>query len=206
MHYQNELKSLPRAPWQRIIIAILLRTRTIWFFRGFYNRRKLDELPFHYFHLNSDLEDSKYLSDILWIYDKVCGSNCYQLLEDINLLDGIRNEFTHILKDFLETHASVLNYDGRQLYSHLYKFLEDKIGNKEISVEHNNSNLSKVYSMTRNPPVLSLIALNSAPRGNEEVIVEKTFDLIIRLPKTNQFIVTISTNREEICVWDIIRF
>ncbi|KAJ8964870.1 hypothetical protein NQ314_004552 [Rhamnusium bicolor] len=174
-----------------------------------YNRRKLDELPFHYFHLYSDLEDSKYLSDISWIYDKVCGSNCYQILEDINLQHKIKNEFTHVLKEFIETHASVLNYDGRQFYSHLYKFLEDKISKNEISVEHNDSNLSKVYSITKNPPVLSLIPLNSAMMESgeefpEKVFREKTFDLLIRLPNTNQFIVTVSTNNEELSVWDII--
>lgn len=175
-----------------------------------YNRRKLDELPFHYFHLNSDLEESRYLTDISWIYDKVCGSNCYQILEDINLLSTIKHEFTQILKDFIETHASVLNYDGRQFFSHLYKYLEDKVSRNELSVEHNDSNLSKMYSITKNPPVLSLMPLNSAlmeahEEFSDNVFREKTFDLIVRLPKTNQFIVTVTTNNEELCVWDIIR-
>ncbi|KAJ8923993.1 hypothetical protein NQ315_006769 [Exocentrus adspersus] len=174
-----------------------------------YNRRRLDELPFHYFHLYSNLEDSKYLTDISWIFDKVCGSNCYQILEDINLQSNIKNEFTQILKDFIETHASILNYDGRQFFSHLYKYLENKISKKEISIENNDSSLSKMYSVAKNPPVLSLMPLNSALMEADEGIPEnvfrdKTFDLIIRLPKTNQFIVTVSTNNEELCVWDII--
>ncbi|KAJ8952610.1 hypothetical protein NQ318_004157 [Aromia moschata] len=205
-------KSKPLNVQARLVMQenILGKWYGIWEYHS-YNRRKLDELPFHYFHLNSDLEGSKYLSDVLWIYDKVCGSNCYQLLEDIKLQGGIRNEFTHVLKDFLETHASVLNYDGRQFYSHLYKFLEDKLTIHELSLGNDSSSLSKVYSITKNPPVRSLIPLNCAamePGGDtdENAYREKTFNLIIRLPRTNKFIVTVSTDKEEICVWDVISF
>ncbi|CAG9821320.1 unnamed protein product [Phaedon cochleariae] len=174
-----------------------------------YNRRKLDELPFQHYQLHSDLEDSKYLSDMSWIYDKICGSNCYQILEDINLHSRIKNEFTLILKDFVETHASVLNYDGRQFYSHLYKYLSDKISEGELSIGNNDSKLSLVYSITKNPPVLSLIPIGSIDIEKkeefpEDVKEDRAFDVVVRLPKTDQFIVTVSTQKGELCVWDII--
>ena len=173
-----------------------------------YNRRKLDELPFHYYQLKREIENSPYISDITWIYDKVCGSNCYQILEDINMQPSVRNELTLTLRHFIETHASVLNYDGRQFYSHLYKYLEDKIRRKEISLESNDSTLVQVYSLTKSPPVLSLIPLNSVQEEKESdesgpAFKESNFDLVIRLPDTDQFVVSVSTNKEEICVWDV---
>ncbi|CAH1364281.1 hypothetical protein MTP99_000667 [Tenebrio molitor] len=171
-----------------------------------YNRRKLDELPFHYYQLKGEVENSPYIADITWIYDKVCGSNCYQILEDINLQWSVKNELTLLLRHFIETHASVLNYDGRQFYSHLYKYLEDKIRRKEISLESNDSTLAQVYSLTKNPPVLSFIPLNSVKEQSDEsgaVFQESSFDLVVRLPETDQFVVSVSTNKEEICVWDV---
>ncbi|XP_056647037.1 NACHT and WD repeat domain-containing protein 2 isoform X1 [Diorhabda sublineata] len=175
-----------------------------------YNRRRLDELPYQHFQLYSNLENSPFLSDISWIYDKVCGSNCYQILEDINLHSHPTNQFTIILKNFIETHAAILNYDGNQFYSHMYKYLTEKINKNELTIENGDSSLSKVYSVCKSPPVLSLMAVteNEADLLSEELMGidsdEKTFDLVVRLPKTDQFIVTVSTNKKELCVWDII--
>lgn len=177
-----------------------------------YNRRRLDELPYQHYELHSNLENSIYLSDPSWIYDKVCGSNCYQILEDINLQATISSQLTHILRDFIQTHAAILNYDGKQFYSHMYKYLSDKINKREISIENNDSSLSRVYSVCRDPPVLSLIAVNEADLDSAEsekcadaVKDQKTFDVVVRLPKTDQFIVTVSTNSKELCVWDVIK-
>ncbi|EFA06477.1 hypothetical protein TcasGA2_TC009369 [Tribolium castaneum] len=168
-----------------------------------YNRRKLDELPFHYYQLNGEIENSPYISDITWIYDKVCGSNCYQILEDINLQKSVKNELTLMLRDFIETHASVLNYDGRQFYSHLYKYLEDKVRRKEISLE-SNSTLAQVYNVAKNPPVLSLIPLNAGQgKGDASAPLFQYFDLVTRLPETDQFVISVSTSKEEISVWDV---
>lgn len=165
-------------------------------------------MPFHYYQLNEEIENSPYITDLTWIYDKVCGSNCYQILEDINLQKSVKNDLTLMLRHFIETHASVLNYDGRQFYSHLYKYLEDKIRRKEISLESNNSTLAQVYSLTKNPPVLSLMPLKPTQekQSDESAPVFQYFDLVTRLPETNQFVVSVSTSKEEICVWDVKRY
>jgi hypothetical protein len=196
-YYQRSEVRDPPVQLPRLTVAVLLFS---------YNRRKLDELPFHYYQLKGEVENSPYIADITWIYDKVCGSNCYQILEDINLQWSVKNELTLLLRHFIETHASVLNYDGRQFYSHLYKYLEDKIRRKEISLESNDSTLAQVYSLTKNPPVLSFIPLNSVKEQSDEsgaVFQESSFDLVVRLPETDQFVVSVSTNKEEICVWDV---
>lgn len=81
--------------------------------------------------------------------------------------------------------------------------MKTKIDKKELSIEKNDSKLAEVYSITENPPVLSLIPKNEVLLDSESR--EKTFDLVIRLPKTDQFIVTVSTKNEELCIWDIIK-
>lgn len=171
-----------------------------------YNRRKLDELPYHHYQLYQNIENSLFLSDINWIYDKVCGSNCYQILEDINLEESIKNQFTVMLKSFIETHASVLNYDGRQFFSHFYKFLEDKMRSKKICLE-NDTKLAEIYKISKNPMVLSFISLNNIKEDfiNDigPVFREINFDLVVRLPGTDHFVVSVSTNKEEVSVWNV---
>lgn len=177
-----------------------------------YNRRKLDELPYHYFQLNSELETSPYISDLQWVYDKLCGSNSFQILEDIQLIQPVKREFTKILKEFLEKNASLLNYDGKQFYSHLYRYLEQKIKNGEAKIDLSDPKVSEVLKICRNPSVTMLIPLNGeemeeattfSPTNNSH---NRIFDLVLRLPSTDQFVVSVSTAKEEICVWDIRKY
>lgn len=145
------------------------------------------------------------------MYDKICGSNSFQILEDIHLYEPIKCEFTKILKDFLEVNACLLNYDGRQFYSHMYRYVEQKVKhNKTIDVS--NPKLSEVLRICENPPMLMLIPLNG---DNMEEITpflptsnfhDRIFDLVVRIPNTDQFVISVSTNKEEICVWNIKRY
>lgn len=148
-----------------------------------------------------------FLSDITWIYDKVCGSNCYQILEDISLEKQINNQLTVVLKSFIETHASVLNYDGRQFFSHFYKYLGDKVTSRELSLEKGDSKLAEVYRISRNPMVLSFISLNAIKEDLVDDIAPVfrpiNIDLVVRLPGTDHFVVSISTNKEEVSVWNV---
>lgn len=113
-----------------------------------------------------------------------------------------------ILKDFLEIHAYSLNYDGRQFYSHLNRYLEGKVKRNELD-----ESLTKILELTRNPPVNSLIIVNSQDDGETDVkdekeenarVQNKTFDLVQRLKECDDdFVVSVSTEKEEISVWDI---
>uniref|UniRef100_A0AAR5PUI3 NACHT domain-containing protein n=1 Tax=Dendroctonus ponderosae TaxID=77166 RepID=A0AAR5PUI3_DENPD len=165
-----------------------------------YNRRKLDELPYHYHYLKQNLESSTYLSDVTWIYDKLYGSSVFQILEDINMLSVVTNPFVKTLKEYLENNASVLNYDGRQFYAHLYNFLKSK--------ERGESE-DELFELCKNPPVLTLIPLKIEEVTKEatdakEVQYPTNFDLLVRIPNSIRYIVTISTKDERICVWDIL--
>lgn len=124
------------------------------------------------------------------------------------------------MKQFLEIYAIALNYDGRQFYAHLNFYLEDKLVKQELD-----NSLANVLEITRNPPVTSLIVTNiqdivkekqkeeDAQQTEEEKdgvnvangLANKTFDLVTRLPETDDYVVTVSTEKEEICVWDVER-
>lgn len=173
-----------------------------------YNRRKLDELPFQYYQLNaSQLPVSPYLTDISWIYTKVCGSNCFEVLEDIALTkaSGV-GKFAEVIEEFLEQNACALNYDGRQFYSHLYSFLLN-VFEQDPSLKLE-VRLSELLEICKRPPVPSLIPLAIQKRRDQEdgaTYGKKIFTMVTRLPETEQYVVTVSTDKEEICVWDIKR-
>lgn len=173
-----------------------------------YNRRKLDELPFQYCQLNlSQLAASPYLTDISWIYTKVCGSNCFEVLEDISLAKASELEkFAQVIEEFLEENACALNYDGRQFYSHLYSYLQSAFEqDPSLQLE---VRLSELLETCKRPPVPSLIPLVVQKWSDEEdgaPYTKKVFTMVTRLPETEQFVVTVSTDKEEICVWDIKR-
>lgn len=100
----------------------------------------------------------------------------------------------------MEVNASILNYDGRQFYSCLSKFLKDKIEKDELPMENNDTKIAEMCNATIVPPILSFVPKNSAVMESTK---ECMFDVVIRLPNTDQFVATVSTKNEEICVWDI---
>lgn len=151
-------------------------------------------------------ELSPYFNDIYWIYDKVYGSNSFQILEDIYLVEP-KLPFTKLLKDFLELHATLLNYDGRQFYSHLHQYSKNHIKDDELL---NNKKIQEIVDLSKDPPVLSLIPLNGLDIEErmpfETATTQSVFDVVVRLPNTNHFVATVSTQNEEICVWDIKKY
>ena len=177
-----------------------------------YNRRKLDELPYHYFQLHGNkLENSSYLTDISWIYDKVCGSNSYQILEDIYLCEDAvkKNNFVNVLKDFLEIHSSILNYDGRQFYGYFFDYLRNNMHVGD-TFELVDKNIQDAYRIAQNPPVLSLVPIKNIEvpdytscANNKSVFKEIIFDIVCRLHDSDQYVVSVSTEKEEVCVWDV---
>ncbi|XP_054275892.1 NACHT and WD repeat domain-containing protein 2-like [Macrosteles quadrilineatus] len=159
-----------------------------------YNTRKLEELPFQEFHSSGTLWS--YLEDHEWLYSKICGVSVYQVLEDIILEEksSQHKEDLKWLRSFLEDNARSLAYDGRQLYS-LLSDITSTVG------------LYKNWkSVIEKPPILSLVAVvreEITDEGNEILDTDKCLDMIIRLPKNPNFIVTIATEKEEISVWDV---
>lgn len=128
------------------------------------------------------------------------------MLEDLYLIKPLKFPFTRILQNFLELNATLLNYDGRQFYSHLHYYIEKQIKDVELL---SNPKLQEIVALSKNPPVLSLIPLNGldveerVPFDSTTSFQSSVFDIITRIPNTDHFVVTVSTQKEEICVWDI---
>ncbi|CAG2068276.1 unnamed protein product, partial [Timema podura] len=206
-----------------------------------YNQHKLDELPYQNYQLHRSIKQD-FLFNHTWLYDKLCGSNVFQVLEDIILEEKVTsNPEKDIvqLRKFLEESATALIYDGRQFYSQMYGklssffSLDDSLtpGTQTESNKHFEAKkkmaeeypfLASLYEACRSPPIASLIPIkplagvssinadtkNGAGEKLENEILgddlaEVRFDLVTRLGDSPDFVVTVSTEREEISVWDV---
>ncbi|XP_069676393.1 NACHT and WD repeat domain-containing protein 2 isoform X2 [Periplaneta americana] len=212
-----------------------------------YNRRKLDELPYQVFQLSGSIR-KEFLYNHSWLNVKLCGSDVYQVLEDIALEEKFvatssKEKDLLFLKKCLEESSCALAYDGRQFYSQMYGRLSAIFGSeKEKKASGSDKKPSpsepdfespegykfvkELYEVCRDPPVLSLLPLQPLVGGGSDIEGGKNmdklsvsaavaaggvedleqlcrFDMVTRLAENPDFVVTVSTEREEISVWDV---
>lgn len=181
-----------------------------------FNIRKFVELPYHKYKLSTNDEsfaDSSYLTDLSWLQEKLIATGCVHLLNDILLVDftnrSSKSAFVHLalLEKIFETHFKALNYDGRQLFSLLSGSIELELKRNEHEI------LKKWRSFIQSSPTSFLLELLLGESESiEEKSVEKKiesdkavqgYDLIMNLNIDGYFVISLSTEREEICVWDV---
>ncbi|XP_065205411.1 NACHT domain- and WD repeat-containing protein 1 [Planococcus citri] len=185
-------------------------------YKNFYNTRKFEELPFHEYKLFNTLQ-KHFLEDHTWLYSKVCACSVYQALEDVKLEKLSRKEADVnliLIQMFLEEYAPALHYDGRQFYSQLLKFLNDY---KRKFLSNTSPFYNTIKTVIKKPPIYSLLSYSDCledpnPADNSEPLesIEKPknikgyqFDVIKRIEFLPDFIVTVSTDMQEISVWDV---
>lgn len=127
---------------------------------------------------------------------------------------------TDWLKTFIEVNYEALCYDGRQLYSLLHTYLKD----------HTTTSLASTWSkIAENPPIPSLIKAEVTEKGGFRCFTfvyfivsscfplkflilfldtsglnqTDSFDILRRLPNSQNFVVSVRTKECEISVWDI---
>ncbi|KAL4703751.1 hypothetical protein ACJJTC_017539, partial [Scirpophaga incertulas] len=162
-----------------------------------YNTRKLDELPFQYYHLCKDDPETfafkPFFTQLDWVHDKLAATDCCHFLEDLALV--------HV--DPLPEHIELL---------------------KEVSKRTQKRQREGFYAISEvvqdwtqivyDPPVSTFYPVNEdfykiaenkdkREQSSVEGFDTKTYDLIVRFDTRGKFVATVSTEREEICVWDV---
>lgn len=164
-----------------------------------FNQEKFNELPYHAYILdNASFPQSTYLTDLRWIQNKLNATKYVQtILNDIYLIDeSARNQCEHIqvLKTFIETHLQAINYDVSQFQPLLKHCLHDA----------NQSNaVFKQWLDDCNNIAITYLDLMDGP-ANIDNCEPHGFDLITNLG--GNFVASLSTKREEICVWNIPKY
>uniref|UniRef100_A0A182PJR6 WD_REPEATS_REGION domain-containing protein n=1 Tax=Anopheles epiroticus TaxID=199890 RepID=A0A182PJR6_9DIPT len=181
-----------------------------------FNYRKIVELPYHKYKLDatateSSFSNSPYLTDLAWLQDKLIATGCVHILNDICLVDGATSAGSHValLKSFIESHFKALNYDGHQLYSMLRPVLVAE--RQRADSPYANSAVVQQWLETINSspvPFLEKLVPEYGEDDGEKPAADKAptvvgFDLMMNLSIAGYFVISLSTEREEICVWDV---
>ena len=151
-----------------------------------------------------------------WLHDKINSTSCVHLLEDINLISLPKQnsemspnvhaklaDHLGFLKKFIEIYFKSLNYDAQQIFSLLSTFI------KTESVKHGeivgNSIIQAWKKEIEDGNILRIERLHA---GDEEIESEDDenkngHDFLINTNQDGKFVISLSTSREEICVWNI---
>ncbi|KAL0811733.1 hypothetical protein ABMA28_009172 [Loxostege sticticalis] len=181
-----------------------------------YNTRKLDELPFQHYHLYKDqpekFANQPYFTQLDWVHDKLAATDCGHFLEDLALVHiEPLPEHIEILKEVFEASSYALDYDHRQFYGVLNMTMEKR---QRDGATVKSEIVQEWMKVIKNPPVPTFFPINEdfykicEGRDKRDISTvegfdSKTFDLIVRFDQREKFVATVSTEREEICVWDV---
>lgn len=120
-------------------------------------------------------------------------------------------EHIEILKEVFEASSYALDYDHRQFYGVLNMTMEKR---QRDGATVKSEIVQEWMKVIKNPPVPTFFPINEdfykicEGRDKRDISTvegfdSKTFDLIVRFDQREKFVATVSTEREEICVWDV---
>lgn len=162
------------------------------------------------------------MTNLTWLHNKIKSTGCVQLLLDINLTSppkyqqsesqspDISKPKLHLdfLKKFLQNFFRPLNYDAQQIYS----LLSTNI--KQQSLKRSDVAQDAIIQGWRAEiEEGSVVRIEKISEGNEEQEVgeqesegnENGYDFLINTNRDENFVISLSTDREEICVWDVLK-
>lgn len=157
-----------------------------------------------------------------WIYNKIKSTGCVQFLLDVYLtipysknhqqqspISKLSGHLEFLLK-FLQIYFKPLNYDAQQIYSLLSTHINHEIQDKNDNV--NNQIIQNWLKSILDQNLLTIQKIkiddddNSEENEDESDGNENGYDQLINTnSKDENFIISVHTDREEICVWNVLK-
>lgn len=158
------------------------------------------------------------MTNLIWFQNKINATGCVQLLLDIYLLSAQPSEtmlspsatlaeHLQFLTTFLQKHFKSLNYDAQQIFSLLSTYL------KQYSLEHseiiNNVIVKKWKEEVKELNIMRIERIetesNEVDEDEDEDCNKNGYDSLINTNHDENFMISLSTDREEICVWNVLQ-
>lgn len=174
------------------------------------NVNKFIELPYHAHILKQSIAESIYVTDLHWIQTKLRATKCVQcILNDIHLISEksrINSKPLDTLKQFLEINIRPINYDANQFYQLFKHFIKTKVADDAVLTQ--NATYQRWLSAFESIPISYLDIIDqkvsdATSRDAQKLAVG--YDVIANLGGDGYFVASLSTKREEICVWNVPR-
>jgi hypothetical protein len=115
------------------------------------------------------------------------------------------DEHLDFLIKFLEIHYKSLNYDAQQLHSLLLTFIKQETEKrKEVA---SNPIIQGWKKDIENEKVFRIERLHICEDTDDadNELNKYGYDFLINSNKDENFVISVSTNREEICVWNVLK-
>jgi hypothetical protein len=108
---------------------------------------------------------------------------------------------------FLQLHFKSLNYDAQQIYSLLSTYIKGESAQRnEIASD---SIVQRWLKDINDEKVLRIEKIDTGDNEEEEHEGEETntngYDSLINTNRDENFVISLSTDREEICVWNVLK-
>ncbi|XP_055836615.1 uncharacterized protein LOC129905216 isoform X2 [Episyrphus balteatus] len=150
----------------------------------------------------------QFFTDLSWISNKIACCGCFQYLYDITKAEETFKKSTvgyqhvELLKQFLTQHMTQLNYDGSQFYTFFKCFLKNSILTKESL---NSNDYVKKWIISIDQLKTTHLENVSYDNDKQNSIFDgtKTYNEVVILKEPGYFVAAISTDCDEICVWDV---
>nr|XP_027211056.1 LOW QUALITY PROTEIN: uncharacterized protein LOC113804390 [Penaeus vannamei] len=173
-----------------------------------HNRRKLDELPYQVLQLRGRILE-EFVLKFDWVYEKLCGSDTYQVLEDVSL--ALRNHSNNIelvlLKEVLEARRlrprirrkAVLLAGVRALSTLMSDPAEPR------DVPHHQGAVRHRRPRARALPAALTVCFHEPFQDQNMKLGDGQvyFNALIRARHNPHYVITLSTERGEIAVWNV---
>lgn len=147
-----------------------------------------------------------YFTELQWMAGKVHATGAAHLLSDVIICEKLTETTNHpyihirLLKDFLCQYMHELNYDGHQFYTLIKFYMKSRIRNDRSL---NDDQIIRSWLEATNELEIPFLDIINKYFGDQPGVEETSYDALVNLPHQGFFIASISTDKEEICVWDI---
>lgn len=163
------------------------------------------------------------MTNLTWLHNKINSTGCVQLLLDIYLISPPKShqseqqspdtsklsEHLDFLKKFIQIHFKSLNYDAQQIYSLLSTRI--KVESSKRSEVANDSIIQGWKSEIEEKKILRIERVENSSEEDDENNIEGNdtnkdgWDSLINTNRDENFVISLSTDREEICVWNALK-
>lgn len=107
---------------------------------------------------------------------------------------------------FLQVHFKSLNYDAQQIYSLLSTYIKNESTKSQIASDSIVQRWSKEIEGQKILRIEKIYTVESDDENQDEDDSNKNgYDSLINSNCDENFVISLSTDREEICVWNVLK-
>lgn len=161
-----------------------------------WNLRKFHELPYQSSIIDRDhFYKSSFLTDLTWISSKLACLGVCAFIEDTLLCKNNDSSHIDLLCQIINKNFTSLTYDAQQIYSHIHQLMEndENLGSIDDEIKKNWMSYLNLEATWLKPKNMIF----------DDETESYSYDITLSLNCAGNFVVMLSKQEEQLCVWDV---